>query len=75
MSNENTGNSVSRREFVKGAVASSLLGTGSMLGQAPAKRRYAVVGTGDRASGMWGSQLRERYSDVIQFVGLCDINP
>ena len=24
---------------------------------------------------MWGSQLRERYSDVIEFVGLCDINP
>jgi predicted dehydrogenase len=24
---------------------------------------------------MWGSQIRERYSDVIQFVGLCDINP
>ncbi len=24
---------------------------------------------------MWGRQIRERYSDIIQFVGLCDINP
>ena len=71
---------VDRRSFVKvagGAVAAtSLLGADPLLGQtAPSKRRYAIVGTGDRATGMWGRPIRERYSDVIEFVGLCDINP
>jgi predicted dehydrogenase len=71
-------NLVTRRDFVKttgGAVAAtSLLGVTSALGQA-ARRRYAIVGTGDRAQAMWGRPLVQRYSDVLQFVGLCDINP
>ncbi|HSL22440.1 MAG TPA: Gfo/Idh/MocA family oxidoreductase [Vicinamibacterales bacterium] len=71
---------VSRREFVKAAggavTATSLLGLGPALGHAqPTRRRYAVVGTGDRASSMWGRALWENYSDVIDFVGLCDVNP
>jgi predicted dehydrogenase len=72
-------NLINRREFVKtagGAVAAtSLLGADPLLAQTSMKRRFAVIGTGERATGMWGSQLRERYSDVIEFVGLCDINP
>jgi predicted dehydrogenase len=73
-------NLVNRREFVRTAgsavAATSLLGAESVFGQTtPAKRRYAIIGTGERASGMWGSQIRERYSDIVQFVGLCDINP
>jgi len=73
-------NLVNRRDFVKTAgsavAATSLLGADSVFGQgAPAKRRYAIIGTGERATGMWGSQIRERYSDVLQFVGLTDINP
>src|SRR6187549_1108281 len=71
---------VDRRSFVKvagGAVAAtSLLGADPLLGQtASSRRRYAIVGTGDRATGMWGRPIRERYSDIIEFVGLCDINP
>jgi len=69
---------VSRREFVKAAgsaaAATSLLGAASGAAQ-PSKRRYAIVGTGDRAQGMWGRPLVQRYSDVLEFVGLCDINP
>ena len=69
---------VSRREFVKAAgsaaAATSLLGVPPVAAQA-AKRRYAIVGTGDRAQGMWGRALVQRYSDVLEFVGLCDINP
>ena len=69
---------VSRREFVKAAgsaaAATSLLGAAPAAAQ-PAKRRYAIVGTGDRAQGMWGRPLVQRYSDVLEFVGLCDINP
>jgi predicted dehydrogenase len=72
-------NLVNRREFVKtagGAVAAtSLLGAEKAFGQATStRRRYAIIGTGERATGMWGSQIKERYSDVVQFVGLCDIN-
>src|SRR5688572_15757021 len=69
---------VSRREFVK--AAGSAAAATSLLGVAPgaaqlAKRRYAIVGTGDRAQGMWGRTLAQKYSDVLEFVGLCDINP
>ena len=65
---------VDRRSFVKvagGAVAAtSLIGPESVLGQTTAsRRRYAIIGTGDRATGMWGRAIRERYSDVVEFVG------
>ena len=53
-------NLVNRREFVKTAgsavAATSLLGADSVFGQTtPAKRRYAIIGTGERATGMWGT--------------------
>jgi predicted dehydrogenase len=74
--------STSRRDFVKvagaAAVGASLapLGIADLgLRAAPAKRRYAIVGTGDRGSGMWGRDLVQRYPDLLEFVGLCDINP
>src|SRR5947207_13810208 len=71
--------STSRREFVKvtgaAAVGASLF-PGDALAQPPrATRRYAIVGTGDRGSGMWGRDLVQRYPDLLEFVGLCDINP
>jgi predicted dehydrogenase len=72
---------VTRREFVKttgGAIAgTSLFGVApAIVGAAAApKRRYAIVGTGDRAQGMWGRPILKEYSDVVDFVGLCDINP
>ena len=72
-------NLVNRRDFVKtagGAVAATSLLGADAFAQTPAgRRRYAIIGTGERATGMWGRQISERYSDVIQFVGLCDINP
>ena len=72
-------NLVNRRDFVKTAgsavAATSLLGADAFTQAPAALRRYAIIGTGERATGMWGRQLRERYSDVVQFVGLCDINP
>jgi predicted dehydrogenase len=71
-------NNVTRREFVKtaGALAgTSLFGVGPALaGQAVQKRRYAIVGTGDRAVGMWGRPIQQQYADVVEFVGLYDIN-
>lgn len=39
------------------------------------KARLVLVGTGHRGSGFWGSNLVKSFSDVTEFVGLCDINP
>jgi predicted dehydrogenase len=68
----------SRREFVKtagtAAIAASLF-PDHLWAQRPARRRYAIVGTGDRGSGMWGRDLVQRYPDALEMVGLCDINP
>ena len=68
---------VSRREFVTtvggAAVGVGLAGNG--VGAQAKKRRYAIVGTGDRGTGMWGRPIAQQYSDVAEFVGLCDINP
>ena len=75
-----TDNDVSRRDFVKtagSAAFASLVVDKSALSSTSttAKRRYAIVGTGERAIGMWGRPLVEGFSDLIEFVGLCDINP
>ncbi len=40
-----------------------------------AKKRVALVGTGVRGTSFWGKNLVERYSDVLEFVALSDINP
>ena len=67
-----------RRDFLKttgaAAAVATMGGLAPAFGQTP-KRRYAIVGTGVRAIGMWGRPLVSRYGDVIEFVGLCDINP
>ena len=72
-------NSLNRRDFVKtastAAAASLVLGGGARAAEPRARRRYAIVGTGERATSMWGRDLVERYKDVLEFVGLCDINP
>jgi len=39
------------------------------------KLKIALVGTGIRGTSFWGKRLRENYSDILEFVGLCDINP
>jgi len=71
---------LTRREFVKttgnAVAAASLLSMNHSTTPAwTGRRRYAIVGTGDRASSMWGRSLVEPYSEVLEFVGLCDINP
>ena len=56
-----------RREFVKvagtAAIGASLF-PADALAQSRARRRYAIVGTGDRGSGMWGRDLVRRYPDL-----------
>ena len=70
-------NLLHRREFVKtaGAAAVASLALPGSLRAVPRRRRYAMVGTGHRGTGMWGADLAKRYSDVLEFVGLCDTNP
>jgi predicted dehydrogenase len=68
---------VSRREFVTvvgGAAVASLFPVSARAATAT-RRRYAMVGTGVRGVGMWGRPLVERYGDVLEFVGLADVNP
>jgi predicted dehydrogenase len=65
-----------RREFVAtaaSAAAATLLPRGA--GAATGRKRYAIVGTGVRAVGMWGRPLLQKYGDVLEFVGLADVNP
>jgi predicted dehydrogenase len=69
---------VTRREFIAASgTAAAVLLAGGGTGAAPAssKRRVALVGTGIRGTTMWGRDIVARYSDVVEFVGLCDINP
>ncbi|MGH9203151.1 MAG: twin-arginine translocation signal domain-containing protein, partial [Vicinamibacterales bacterium] len=62
---------VTRREFVTtvggAAVGTALVGSSSVHAQA--KRRYAIIGTGVRAIGMWGRPVAQQYADVAEFVG------
>jgi predicted dehydrogenase len=39
------------------------------------KKRYVVVGLGNRGPGMFVKPLVNQYSDVAELVGICDINP
>ena len=69
---------VTRREFVSTATGAALgaLVAGEAVGSAAqGKRRYAIVGTGVRAIGMWGRPILRDYPDLVEMVGLCDINP
>lgn len=47
----------------------------SLVGPGSTKKRIALVGTGIRGTSFWGRNLVENYSDILEFVGLCDINP
>ena len=67
-----TSEGVTRREFVSvvggSAVGAAVSGTPTLAAQP--KRRYAIVGTGVRAVGMWGRAIAQQYSDVVEFAGL-----
>ncbi len=39
------------------------------------KLKIAMVGTGVRGIGFWGKRVVDNYSDIVEFVGLSDINP
>jgi len=69
-----------RREFLKTAAAGGaglwIARTGwphSTQTGGPAKRRYAIVGTGGRHS-MYRDAILGRYASTSELVGLCDLN-
>jgi predicted dehydrogenase len=58
------------------AAVASLVSSTPVAGLAqPARRRYAIIGTGHRGTGMWGADVVGKYADVIELVGLADTNP
>lgn len=68
----------SRRKFI----ATSSLAVGSLLAHPllaeiitkKKKLKVALVGTGVRGITFWGRRLLKEYPDIVEFVGLCDIN-
>jgi len=79
-------NQMSRRNFLaaSGAIAGTALlnplqemKAGTLISNTvqAQKTRVALVGTGSRGNGMWGSSLVRDYPDYLEFVGLCDKNP
>jgi len=39
------------------------------------KLKITLVGTGVRGTSFWGKRLVDQYADILEFVGICDINP
>ena len=76
----NSDQSMTRRDFVAttskavaGAVVFSQFDSAAQT-MTPKKKRLAMVGTGHRGTGMWGTGVLKEYGDLVEFVGLCDIN-
>jgi len=72
---------VNRREFLSSSAAALAVASSSPLSAAQpgapsaTRRRYALVGTGGRGSGMWGKGVKDQWGDTVEFVALCDPNP
>ncbi len=69
---------LSRRRFLASVsmlAASTALPINSFAFGKDKKLKVALVGTGIRGTSFWGKRLNENYSDIIEFVGLSDINP
>lgn len=68
-----------RREFIQqSSLAAAGLLAAPSLSASPftiAKKRLAIVGTGHRGTGFWGKPIKDNFGDLVEFVGLCDINP
>jgi len=65
-----------RRHFIRQsslATAGVLLSTTAFSAEGN-KKKIAMVGTGHRGTGMWGTDVIKEHGDRVTFVGLCDIN-
>ena len=66
---------INRRDFVRAGTAAAatmfLAGSINAVTVTPlSRRRYAMIGTGHRGTGMWGQDIFERYANEIEFVGV-----
>src|SRR5690606_35641416 len=69
---------LNRRKFIQNTgllAASTMLSPLVTFASNQPKKRVAMVGTGGRGIGMWGTSVQAEYNDILEFVGLCDINP
>ncbi len=69
---------IARRKFLTSIsmlAASSALPLQAFSFGTNKKLRVALVGTGVRGTSFWGKRLVDEYSDILEFVGLSDINP
>src|SRR5207247_9274212 len=71
-----TDSTITRRSFISGGAALALTASSVVSAPRAAERRLrmALVGTGARGSCTWGQEVVEGYGDVVEIVGLCDIN-
>ena len=62
--------------YTAAAGASLMLNPYESFAIPPGKKlKMALVGTGARGSGFWGKALIKNFGEVLEFVGLSDINP
>jgi len=67
----------SRRKFLASIsmlAASSVMPISAFNFGFSKKLKIALVGTGIRGTSFWGKRLIDEYSDILEFVGLSDIN-
>lgn len=67
-----------RREFLRSIsllAASTVIPINAFSFGKPGKLKVVLVGTGIRGITFWGQRLVKEYSDVLEFVGICDNNP
>ena len=70
--------SQTRRSFITSV---SMLAAGTAIAASPLsffkdrKLKVVLVGTGVRGTSFWGKRLVDEYSNILEFVGLCDPNP
>jgi predicted dehydrogenase len=70
---------LTRRQFIvnsTAALAATAVGAtrSSLVAQTPSHLKLAIVGTGSRGTSTWGKPVVDNYSDLVEIVGLCDIN-
>jgi predicted dehydrogenase len=55
--------------------AATVVPTSAFSFSPKAKLKVVLVGTGVRGISFWGKRLVDQYGDILEFVGLSDINP
>ncbi len=68
----------SRRKFLNSIsmlAAATAFPINSFQFEMSKKLKIALVGTGIRGTSFWGKRLVDEYADILEFVGLSDINP